>query len=112
MSGIAGLHKGSSVVCNAEMTLTAVTLWYHDPFDRIWFVRLVSQCFFQLHNECGCPFVFLDGLEGYAIDTGAPFVGADKFVGVTKDVGPINLVIQGMEAAGRFLLGLAVELPL
>jgi hypothetical protein len=80
----------------------------------VWlpFVRLGSQCFFQLPNECRYPFVFLDGLEGYAVNSGAPFVGADKFVGVTKDVCPINLVVQGMEAASRFLLGLAVELPL
>jgi hypothetical protein len=31
---------------------------------------------------------------------------------MTEDVNPIDLVIQGVEAAGRFLLGLAVELPL
>ena len=31
---------------------------------------------------------------------------------MTEDVGPIHLVIQGMEAAGWFLLGLEVELPL
>jgi hypothetical protein len=97
---------------NTQGTLTAVALWYHDPFNRIGFIRLGSQCFFQLPNECGCPFVFLDGLEGDAIDTGAPFVGTDKAVGKLKDVGPIYLVVQGVEAAGRFLLGLAVELPL
>ena len=63
-------------------------------------------------NECGYPFGFLDGLEGDAVNPGAPFVGTDKVIGMTEDVGPIYLVIQGVEAAGRFLLGLAVELPL
>jgi len=29
---------------------------------------------------------------------------------VTEDVGPVNLVVQGVEAAGGFLLGLAVGL--
>jgi hypothetical protein len=97
---------------NAERTLTTVTLGNHNPFDRIGLVRLGSQCFLQLPNECGYPFVLLDGFERYAVYSGAPFVGADKAIGMTEDVGPINLVIQGVEAAGRFLLGLAVELPL
>ena len=48
----------------------------------------------------------------YAVNTGAPFVGADKGIGMTEDVGPINLVVQRMEAAGWFLLGLAIKLPL
>jgi len=43
---------------------------------------LCTQCFFQLPNECECPFFFLDGLEGYAVNSGAPFVGTDKVVGV------------------------------
>jgi hypothetical protein len=58
------------------------------------------------------PSFFLDGLESYAVYAGAPFVGPDKTIGMTEDVSPINLVIQGMEAADWFLLGLAVELPL
>ena len=39
-------------------------------------------------------------------------LGTDKVVGMTEDVRPVHLVIQGMETAGQFLLGLAVELPL
>ena len=60
-------------------------------------IRLVSKCFFQFRNECGYPFVFLDCLEGDAIYTGAAFVGACKVIGVTEDVGPIDLVIQGVD---------------
>ena len=97
---------------DTQRALTAVALGYHDPFDGIGFIRLVSQCFFQRRNECGNPFVFLDGREGDAVDAGAPFFGADKGIGVTEDVSPIDLVVQGVEAAGRYLLGLAIELPL
>jgi hypothetical protein len=75
-------------------------------------VRLVSQCFRQRRHEGDDPFSVLDGLEGYAVYAGAPFIGTDKVIGVAEDVRPVNLVVQGVEAAGRFLLGLAVELPL
>lgn len=66
----------------------------------------------QLRQKSACPFHFLDGLEGDAVDSGAPFVGTDKAIGMTEDVRPANLVVQGMEAAGRLMLGLAVKLPL
>ena len=36
----------------------------------------------------------------------------DKIVGMTEDVAPIDLVVQGVEAAGWILLGLTIELPL
>jgi hypothetical protein len=58
------------------------------------------------------PFFFPDVLEGHAINTGTPFVGTDKAIGVTKDVSPTHFVIQGIEAEGRVLLGLTVKLPL
>ena len=54
----------------------------------------------------------LDVPEGDTINPGAALIGTDKVVGVTENVRPIDLIIQGMEAAGRFLFGLAVELPL
>ena len=41
-----------------------------------------------------------------------PLLARTRLIGVTEDVGPVDLVVQGMEAVGRFLLGLAVELPL
>ena len=66
----------------------------------------------RIGHDTAYDHMFLDGLEGYAVNPGAPFVGTDKAVGKLKDVGPIYLVVQGVEAAGRFLLGLAVELPL
>ena len=66
----------------------------------------------QPRHEGGCPLFGLDVLEGDAVNAGAAFVGADKVIGVTEDVGPVNLVVQGVEAAGGFLLGLAVQLPL
>lgn len=34
------------------------------------------------------PFSLLDGLKGYAICSGASFVGTDKGVGMTEDVYP------------------------
>jgi hypothetical protein len=60
----------------------------------------------QLRQKGGYPFAGLYGLEGDAVDAGAPFVGPDKMVGVTEDVGPVYLVIERVEAVGRFLLGL------
>jgi hypothetical protein len=62
--------------------------------------------------KSGYPFLYLDVLEGDAIYSGAAIVGTNKIIGMTEDVFPIYLVIQGMESACRFLLGLAVELPL
>ena len=82
----------------------------HAVFPHTAF-RCSSPQSMRLRPAC-CPFLPLDGLEGNAIDPGAPFVGADKIIGMTEDVRPVNLVVQGVEAAGRLLLGLAVELPL
>jgi hypothetical protein len=53
-----------------------------------------------------------DTFQGHAVDPGAPLVGMDTGLGVTEDVRPIDFVVQGVETAGWFLLGLAVELPL
>ncbi len=61
-------------------------------------IQLMSV--FQLRDECGHPFLFLDGLEGDAVNPGTSFVGADKGIGMTEDVGPVELVVQGVEAAG------------
>ena len=79
---------------------------------RRHFVETILQCLRQFRHKGGCPFFRLDGPEGHAVYPGAPFVGPDKFIGMTEDVRPVDLVLQGMEAAGWFLLGLAVELPL
>jgi len=64
------------------------------------------------HAPSSSPLSSLDFHKGDAGAAGAAFVGTDKLVGMTEDVRPINLVVQGVEATGRFLLGLAVELPL
>jgi len=85
---------------------------YHDPLDRVRFVRLVFQCSSQFRQKGDCPFFFFDGLEGDAVNPGAPLVGADKVVGMTVDVHPINLIVQSMEATGWCMLGLTVQLPL
>ena len=97
---------------DTQGTLSAVAFGYHDALYRVWCIGLALQCFFQLRQKGDYPFSGLYGLEGDAVDAGAPFVGSDKIVGVTEDVGPVYLVVQGVEAVGRFLLGLAVELPL
>jgi hypothetical protein len=89
-----------------------VTLKRGQHFDRIRFVPLASQCLRQFRHKSGCPLFGLDVPKAHAVDTGAPLVGTNKIIGMTEDVRPIDLVIQGMEATGRLLLGLAVQLPL
>ena len=68
--------------------------------------HLGSQRLSQLRQKGGFPFVFPDGLEGDAVDTGAPLVGTDTVIGMTEDVCPADLVVQGVEVEGRFLLAL------
>ncbi len=97
---------------DTERPLIPIGLRDHDSFNRGRFVRLVFQCFAQFRQKGGLPFSFLDVLEGDAVDSGAPSVGADKIIGMTEDVRPMDLVIQGVKTAGRLLLGLEVELPL
>lgn len=63
-------------------------------------------------NNASPPAATACQFEGDAVNTGVSFVGTDKGIGMTEDVRPTDLVVQGMEAAGRFLLGLAIELPL
>jgi len=50
--------------------------------------------------------------EGDTVNAGAPSIGTDKAVGMGEDVRPTYLVIQGIKAEGRVLLGLTVKLPL
>jgi hypothetical protein len=66
----------------------------------------------QFRHKSGFPLCVLYGLERDAVNAGASLVGPNQAIGVTEDVGPIHLVIERVEAIGRFLLGLAVQLPL
>lgn len=107
-------HLGDSVPDgrDAQGAFGAVSLGNPDPFDRAWCIGLAPQCFLELRHKSGRAFLILDGFEGDAIDPGAAFVGPDQILGMTEDVCPIDLVVEGVEAVGRLLLGLTVELPL
>ena len=97
---------------NPQRSEFSVALRNHHPFDRGRSVRLVLNCLGQFHQKGGYPFGSLDVLKGATIYASGTFVGLNKVVGMTEEICPIYLVIQGVETVGRFLLGLAVKLPL
>jgi len=66
-------------------------------------IGLAPECFLQFRQKGGYPFSLLDGLKGYAVYPGAPFVGTDKGVGMAEDVCPEYLVIEGRRS-GRLVL--------
>jgi hypothetical protein len=93
---------------DAQRALAAVR---HSPY-RLGSVGLLLQVTGQVPQESFHPFAVLDGLEGDPVDAGTASVGAHQTPGVTEDVRPADLVVERVEAVGRFLLGLGIELPL
>ena len=97
---------------NAQRALTAVGLGYPYPAYRLSPVRLAFQLLLKASQKTLCPFSCLDVLEGLPVNSGRPLVGSNKRIGMTQNVSPTELVVQGVEAKARLLLGLGVKLPL
>lgn len=51
-------------------------------------IGLALECFFEFRQKGGYPFLLFDCLKGYTVYPSTPFVGTDKAVGMTEDVGP------------------------
>jgi hypothetical protein len=66
----------------------------------------------QLPKKRSYPYFALYGLEAHPVYSGASFVGANKLPGMIENISPKNLVVKCVEAIGRFLLGLDIQLPL
>lgn len=50
--------------------------------------------------------------NGGPVNTGGTPIASHHGPGLTQDVRPVDLVVEEVEPKGRFLLGLAVQLPL
>jgi len=63
-------------------------------------------------EETPYPYPALYGLEAHPIYSGASSIGTNKSPGMIENISPKNLVVKCVEAIGRFLLGLDIQLPL
>jgi site-specific DNA recombinase len=95
-----------------ERAQVAIRFGNHNAPYRTWLVGLVFQILGQFQQKRVYPNRLLYVLEVSPINAGTSFVGANKPVSKHEDVCPPYLVVERIEAIGRFLLGLGIELPL
>ncbi len=95
-----------------QRTETAVRFKSHDASHRLGSVGLGLQITGQFPQKRVYPDSTLYGLEADPITTGAASIGSDKPPGMIEDILLADLVVEGVQAIGRFLLGLGIQLPL
>jgi hypothetical protein len=97
---------------DTQRTKISVSFGYQDPTNGLGSVLLLLQITGQFQEKRLYPYSAFYGLETQPIYSWASSVGTDKSPGMTEDVSPNNFVVECVEAAGRFLLGLDIQLPL
>lgn len=97
---------------DSQRALAAIRLGYPDPTHPVRAVRLAFQLLLQLCQVGVSSDSSLDVLKGHAIHARRAPIGTNKAIGMTENVRPTDLVVQGIETKRRLLLGLGVELPL
>ena len=96
---------------DTERSLASSGLGDHHPPDRVGSVRLVAQ-FLPEPRQPLLPPRRLDLLEAHPIHAAGSAVAFAQQIGVLQDVRPIDLVVEQVEAEGRLLLGLEIQLAL
>src|SRR5207245_2462808 len=103
-----GLHHPVPNRRNPERPLAATRLRNQPPPHRLGAVRLSSQRLLHCGQPSLQPFSF-DVLERHAVHARRSAVLLTERIRVSEDIRPIHLVVEQVEAVGRFLLGLGVQ---
>jgi len=96
---------------NTERPLPTPGLGYHDPSHGSRFVAPGAEFVPELRQPL-LPPPELDPREGLAIDARRTLVGFRQVVRIGQNVFAVDLVVKQIEAVVRFVLRLAVKLPL
>src|SRR5579875_3367229 len=106
-----GLHHPIADRGNTERPLPAPRLRDHHPEHRLRLVLLGAEFVPEFRQPLPPPLRF-DLLEALPIDARRAFVGFRQFIGMGQNVFAVNLVVKEVEAIFRFVLRLAIQLPL
>jgi len=106
-----GLHHPVPNCRNPERTLAASGLRDHHPPHRLWLIRLAAKVIPEAVQPL-LQTLRLDHLDALPIHSRRALVGLHPLVGMGKNVLPIDLVVEQVEAISRLFLRLQIQLLL
>src|SRR5208337_188177 len=106
-----GLHHSVPYRRNPQRSFATPRLRYHHPSHSLRFISLGAELLPDLGQPLPQSFRF-DLRQGLPIHPCRAPVGLHQFVGVVENVLSVDFVVEQVEAVFRFLLRLAIQLPL
>src|SRR5215469_10910739 len=97
---------------NSERPLAAPRLRDHHPSHWLWLVAPGVEFISEFRQPLLPPYPQLDPFEGLTIDARRALVGFCQVVRMSQNILAVDLVVEQIKAVMRFVLRLAVKLPL